>query len=141
MRRYYHGRGAFESMGAGLDMAEGDIAFKCNFATYDPATGIVVRRRADRRFETLGPVLCAQLDGEYIIYCLPYWCALCTYEAALLACCLQACVSMQSDGVPVTAGSVVLEDFIHCHWCISWQDVTWITPISRCIRCLCCAAY
>jgi 2,3-bisphosphoglycerate-independent phosphoglycerate mutase len=27
-RSYYRGRGAFESMGAGLDMIEGDIAFK-----------------------------------------------------------------------------------------------------------------
>jgi 2,3-bisphosphoglycerate-independent phosphoglycerate mutase len=31
--RYYRGRGAFESMGAGLPMAPGDIAFKSNFAT------------------------------------------------------------------------------------------------------------
>ncbi|KAK9817062.1 hypothetical protein WJX72_008993 [[Myrmecia] bisecta] len=62
-RTYYRGRGAFESMGAGIDMAPGDIAFKCNFATLDPATGIVVLRRADRRFEDLGPVLCAALDG------------------------------------------------------------------------------
>ena len=50
-------------MGAGLEMAEGDIAFKCNFATYDPATSIVVRRRADRKFDDLGPLLCARLDG------------------------------------------------------------------------------
>lgn len=28
MFRYYEGRGAFESMGAGLDMIPGDIAFK-----------------------------------------------------------------------------------------------------------------
>ncbi|PSC70414.1 archaeal type cofactor-independent phosphoglycerate mutase [Micractinium conductrix] len=62
-RTYYRGRGAFESMGAGLDMAPGDIAFKSNFATLDPASGIVLRRRADRRFEDLGPVLCAALDG------------------------------------------------------------------------------
>jgi hypothetical protein len=31
--RHYRGRGAFESMGAGIAMAPGDIAFKCNFAT------------------------------------------------------------------------------------------------------------
>jgi len=48
----------------GLDMAPGDIAFKSNFATMDPSgSGVVVRRRADRRFEDLGPVLCAALDG------------------------------------------------------------------------------
>ncbi|GAB4817188.1 hypothetical protein N2152v2_004234 [Parachlorella kessleri] len=62
-RHYYRGRGAFESMGAGLAMAPGDIAFKCNFATLDPVSGLVLRRRADRRFETLGPLLCAALDG------------------------------------------------------------------------------
>jgi hypothetical protein len=37
--RYYRGRGAFESMGAGLPMAPGDIAFKSNFATYNNDTG------------------------------------------------------------------------------------------------------
>ena len=34
-RQWYRGRGAFESMGAGLHMDAGDIAFKCNFATLD----------------------------------------------------------------------------------------------------------
>lgn len=32
-RTYYRGRGAFEAMGAGLNMHIGDVAFKCNFAT------------------------------------------------------------------------------------------------------------
>ena len=50
-------------MGAGVPMQDGDIAFKSNFATWDPATGIVARRRADRRFEDVGPVLCQHLDG------------------------------------------------------------------------------
>ena len=50
-------------MGAGIAMAPGDIAFKCNFATLDTGTGIVTSRRADRRFEDVGPVLCAALDG------------------------------------------------------------------------------
>eukprot|EP00884_Botryococcus_braunii_P022159 jgi/Botrbrau1/8627/Bobra.0196s0021.2 len=62
-RRYYRGRGAFESMGAGIHMNPGDIAFKCNFATLDEDKGIVIRRRADRRFEDVGPILCAALDG------------------------------------------------------------------------------
>eukprot|EP00250_Pteridium_aquilinum_P012894 c21010_g1_i2 orf=41-1498(+) len=61
-RTYYRGRGAFESMGAGLAMSPGDIAFKCNFATIDDATGIVTSRRADRHFEEEGPILCAALD-------------------------------------------------------------------------------
>eukprot|EP00160_Parvularia_atlantis_P003567 Unigene12986_Nuclearia_a/m.39396 Unigene12986_Nuclearia_a/g.39396 ORF Unigene12986_Nuclearia_a/g.39396 Unigene12986_Nuclearia_a/m.39396 type:complete len:246 (-) Unigene12986_Nuclearia_a:689-1426(-) len=62
-RQHYRGRGAFESMGAGLAMQPGDIAFKSNFATLDEATGVVLRRRADRNFEGLGPALCAALDG------------------------------------------------------------------------------
>lgn len=62
-RIYYRGRGAFESMGAGLPMAAGDIAFKSNFATVNDETGIVVSRRADRHFEKEGPIMCAALDG------------------------------------------------------------------------------
>eukprot|EP00698_Gefionella_okellyi_P022457 TRINITY_DN7450_c0_g1_i3.p1 TRINITY_DN7450_c0_g1~~TRINITY_DN7450_c0_g1_i3.p1 ORF type:complete len:342 (+),score=51.82 TRINITY_DN7450_c0_g1_i3:133-1026(+) len=62
-RKYYRGRGCFESMGSGLEMQVGDIAFKSNFATYDASTGIVVSRRADRDFEAIGPLLCAALDG------------------------------------------------------------------------------
>lgn len=62
-RVYYRGRGAFESMGAGLAMSPGDIAFKSNFATIDESTGIVTSRRADRHFEEEGPILCAALDG------------------------------------------------------------------------------
>ncbi|XP_031496083.1 uncharacterized protein LOC116261458 [Nymphaea colorata] len=61
-RVYYRGRGAFESMGAGLAMSPGDIAFKSNFATLEESTGIVTSRRADRHFEEEGPVLCAALD-------------------------------------------------------------------------------
>ncbi|KAJ4460306.1 putative bisphosphoglycerate-independent phosphoglycerate mutase [Paratrimastix pyriformis] len=62
-RVYYRGRGAFESMGSGLDMEPGDIAFKSNFATLDPATNVVLLRRADRNFEEIGPILCAALNG------------------------------------------------------------------------------
>jgi 2,3-bisphosphoglycerate-independent phosphoglycerate mutase len=57
---YYNGRGAFESMGAGLNMEPGDIAFKSNFATLKD--GVVISRRADRHFEAEGPVLSAYLD-------------------------------------------------------------------------------
>ncbi len=62
--RYYRGRGAFESMGAGIDMAPGDIAFKCNFATLDTTNKVVIKRRADRHFEDVGPILCAALNGR-----------------------------------------------------------------------------
>ena len=85
---YYRGRGAFESLGAGLSMEPGDIAFKCNFATLEeekeeekeekggqksgrrgggeeatPTPPLVVSRRADRAFEAAGPVFCSALDG------------------------------------------------------------------------------
>ncbi|KAF6175128.1 hypothetical protein GIB67_022809 [Kingdonia uniflora] len=62
-RVYYRGRGAFESMGAGLAMSPGDIAFKSNFATWDEKTRVVTSRRADRHFEEDGPIFCAALDG------------------------------------------------------------------------------
>ncbi|KAH9314668.1 hypothetical protein KI387_023295, partial [Taxus chinensis] len=65
-RVYYRGRGAFESMGAGLAMSPGDIAFKSNFATWDEKTRIVTSRRADRHFEKEGPIFCAALDGMKI---------------------------------------------------------------------------
>ena len=44
-------------------MQPGDIAFKCNFATLDPVTGVVTSRRADRNFEDMGPIFCADLNG------------------------------------------------------------------------------
>jgi len=65
-QEFYRGRGSFESMGAGLPMEPGDIAFKCNFATLDEQTNIVVKRRADRNFEGMGPVLCDFLNGSIL---------------------------------------------------------------------------
>ena len=64
MFRYYRGRGAFESLGSGLEMDDGDVGFKCNFAFVHPSTGIVEKRRADRKFESIGPILCQDLHGE-----------------------------------------------------------------------------
>ncbi|KAF0685826.1 Aste57867_22348 [Aphanomyces stellatus] len=56
--KHYRGRGSFEAMGAGLDMAPGDVAFKCNFAHLDRATNIVTTRRVDRNFHAWGTELC-----------------------------------------------------------------------------------
>ncbi|GJQ09547.1 hypothetical protein GpartN1_g1338.t1 [Galdieria partita] len=67
-RVYYRGRGAFETMGSGLYMDVGDIGFKCNFAVYDPETGIVQKRRADREFGSWGRSLCDYLN-EHIQLC------------------------------------------------------------------------
>jgi 2,3-diphosphopglycerate-independent phosphoglycerate mutase len=60
---HYHGRGAFESIGAGIDMLPGDIAFKSNFAVVNEQ-GIVEKRRADRQFEDWGVSLCDDLCGS-----------------------------------------------------------------------------
>jgi 2,3-diphosphopglycerate-independent phosphoglycerate mutase len=74
---YYRGRGAFESLGAGMTMeADRDIAFKCNFSVTtqtpeDAAAGhlpIVSHRRCDREFTEEGPVLCAALDGTTVTH-------------------------------------------------------------------------
>lgn len=51
------GRGAFEALGAGLDLRPGDVAFKANFAVVDDATRVVTQRRADRHFEDDGRAL------------------------------------------------------------------------------------
>lgn len=65
-RLLYRGRGAFESMGAGMEMLPGDIAFKSNFAVIDEESGVVLKRRADRSFEYEGPILCKDLNGEKV---------------------------------------------------------------------------
>ncbi|RHY17342.1 hypothetical protein DYB37_003239 [Aphanomyces astaci] len=56
--KHYRGRGSFEAMGAGLEMAPGDVAFKCNFAHLDRASNIVTMRRVDRNFHSWGTDLC-----------------------------------------------------------------------------------
>ncbi|KAM0682247.1 hypothetical protein MDAP_002479 [Mitosporidium daphniae] len=58
----YKGRGAFESIGAGIDLAPGDIAFKCNFATLREADQMITSRRVEANFDELGPYLCEYLQ-------------------------------------------------------------------------------
>ena len=43
----YTGRGPFEAAGVGIEVMEGDIAFRCNFSTADD-DGIIIDRRAGR---------------------------------------------------------------------------------------------
>jgi len=45
--KYYTGRGAFEALGAGIELRPGDVAFRTNLATVD-SSGVVVDRRAGR---------------------------------------------------------------------------------------------
>jgi len=62
-KKHYRGRGAYESMGAGLPMKAGDIAFKSNFGYIDEETQIVISRRADRNFVDYGPPFCNLIDS------------------------------------------------------------------------------
>lgn len=57
----YTGRGAFEALGAGLSVEEGDVAFRGNFATV--RDGAVEDRRAGRHMPE-GDDLAASLDGS-----------------------------------------------------------------------------
>ncbi|KPA85195.1 putative mitochondrial 2,3-bisphosphoglycerate-independent phosphoglycerate mutase [Leptomonas pyrrhocoris] len=83
---YYRGRGAYEALGAGLELEDEDVAFKSNFSTFaDPAEELcgdedpaleakaiattaptdqyVTHRRCDRDFTQEGPLLCQDLNG------------------------------------------------------------------------------
>lgn len=62
-RKCYRGRGAFEAMGAGIDMERGDVAFKSNFATMEDDQVNVKLRRVDRGFPAWGRPLCDYLNG------------------------------------------------------------------------------
>jgi 2,3-bisphosphoglycerate-independent phosphoglycerate mutase len=45
--KVYSGRGAFEALGSGMDVLNGDVCFRCNFATVDE-NFVVLDRRAGR---------------------------------------------------------------------------------------------
>jgi len=42
--KYYTGRGGLEAAGAGIQLAHGDIAFRCNFSTVDDNLAVLDRR-------------------------------------------------------------------------------------------------
>ena len=75
--KQYDGRGAFESMGSGLTMSVGEIAFKSNFAYMNLDNRVVERRRVDRTFPEWGKPLCNAISGlaipgfpEYSVKCM-----------------------------------------------------------------------
>lgn len=62
--RYYTGRGPLEAVGAGLDLEEGSVALRANFATIDPVTRRIIDRRVGRSLSSGEAVaLASSLDG------------------------------------------------------------------------------
>jgi len=64
--KLYQGRGGFETMGAGLELEDGEIAFKCNFATLDPESNTVTKRRVSRKFYEWGLPMIDVLNNQTI---------------------------------------------------------------------------
>jgi len=50
----YMGRGPYEALGAGIELKEGDLCFRTNFATIDSRSKKVIDRRAGRISGNLG---------------------------------------------------------------------------------------
>ncbi len=62
--KYYPGRGPLEALGAGMELGEGQIALRGNFATVEPGTGRILDRRVGRSLgDEEGRELAATLDG------------------------------------------------------------------------------
>ncbi|MEE9507295.1 MAG: 2,3-bisphosphoglycerate-independent phosphoglycerate mutase [Thermoplasmata archaeon] len=60
----YTGRGPFEAVGAGLKLEEGDVAFRCNFATVDDDMKVIDRRAG--RISSGTDEITSTLDGSEI---------------------------------------------------------------------------
>jgi 2,3-bisphosphoglycerate-independent phosphoglycerate mutase len=62
-RKYYTGRGPFEAAGVGMELREGDVAFRANFGTVDE--NLVVKDRRAGRIPDVSE-LCEAVDGMEI---------------------------------------------------------------------------
>ncbi len=60
--KYYSGRGPLEALGVDIELKDGDVAFRCNFATVDE-NFTVVDRRAGRISEEEDKILEKEIDG------------------------------------------------------------------------------
>jgi len=63
----YPGRGPFEALGAGIELEEGDIAFRANFATVDRDWTILDRRARRSGSRELAEALGMEIDGVRFI--------------------------------------------------------------------------
>lgn len=70
--KVYSGRGAFEALGWGVEVAEGDVCFRCNFATVDENLTVLDRRAgrisnvdASKLAESLKKVKAPREDLEF----------------------------------------------------------------------------
>jgi len=55
--KYYPGRGVFEALGADMELCEGDVAFRANFATVDGKMRIIDRRAGRKGSKDLAEAL------------------------------------------------------------------------------------
>ena len=55
--KYYPGRGVFEALGADMELCEGDVAFRANFATVDDKMRVIDRRAGRKGSEELAEAL------------------------------------------------------------------------------------
>jgi len=59
-KKYYTGRGPLESYAEGLDLKEGDLAYRVNYATREPSSRKIIDRRVGRNLTTQEATLLAK---------------------------------------------------------------------------------
>jgi len=69
--KVYSGRGPIEAAGAGIDLTNADVAFRCNFATVDRSMHVIDRRAGrikDATAELAKAVSGMEIDGVRVIF-------------------------------------------------------------------------